>query len=150
MLLQIYIRNYVKCTSLSIKDQFLCDILLEKGEKVVGYHQSGDSHKCKTSAQEKNCCCVGLGIYSGCFVCSFGFFQFLFWRFWLHFWGGDCSFFVLLFLSVRGFLLFLFNFERLLTHIIQQKKIGLTQYLELKTNLTDFACSESPRVKPFQ
>lgn len=83
---------------------------LEKGEKVVGYHQSGDSHKCKTSAQEKNYCCVDWGVYSGCFVCCFGFFQFLFWEFFVWLFLGGIVLFLFHFLSVEGFLLVFFFF----------------------------------------
>lgn len=44
---------YVKCTNLSTTDQFLCDIFTCKHTKVVGYHQSGASHRSRTNQHRR-------------------------------------------------------------------------------------------------
>lgn len=92
------------------KINFYVSFSLEKGEKVMGYHQSGASHKCKTSAQEKNCC-VGLGVHFGFFlklfcllvwlflVFVFGGFLFGFYFLFCFFWVWDCFGFFFLILK---------------------------------------------------
>lgn len=62
-------------------------------------------------------------------------------------WGGSVLFGVVLVGSlVWDFLIY---FERLLDAYNSVEKIRLTWRLQLKNNPTDFACSKSPKVKPF-
>lgn len=58
------------------------------------------------------------GSFSGSFVCKLGFFGFLFWGLFVWFFWGVVLF-CFAFFQCEIVLFFLFNFEKLVTHIIQ-------------------------------
>lgn len=119
--IDLYETLCVKWNNLSTKDRFLCDIFTCKGTEVVGHHQRSRTHQHRRKQTLLLFSFVG-GVF---FFCSFwGCFGWLVWGFFIY-------------------------FETLLDAYNSVEKIKLTWWLQLKNNPTDFACSKSPKVKPF-